>query len=107
MKKLILFLLFSIGLQAQIQNPNDKILQVIKCKVEIDGHISKARFFFKATLSGIEISDTEKKQYKVKKCDVKDCDIIHLEPKQNGVLFNPPMQNWQQTLPYTITPNGL
>lgn len=98
MKKLILFLLFSIGLQAQVNNPGFFTVQVIKCKVEIDGHISDKRFFFKATLENIEIYDENKNYYQLRKCSKEKCDIIHLDPKNSISINNYPGYRISPTL---------
>lgn len=107
MKKLILLLLFSIAVQAQIKKPKDSIKQVLNAKIEIDGHLTKKEIFFKATLEGIEIYDHDKKQYKLRKCSLKDCDIIHLIEKNEtllNVIYNRYLPH--QFAPYTITPTG-
>ncbi len=100
MKKLIIILLFSVGLQAQT-NSFDIIDRVnmsfdieLQNTIEIDGHTflnskSKDPIRFKATLDGIKIYDS-KKEYQKRKCDKEKCSIIHLEPKsgymQNGSI---------------------
>lgn len=93
MKKLILFLLFSIGLQAQ--NKIDQIIytQPIKGLIEIDGHVFKGdtlknKIRYEATLSFFTILD-DKNKYQVRRCNTKDCTIIHLEPKKIGIsIYN-------------------
>lgn len=66
---------------------------LIKSPIEVDGHISKEKFYFKATLSGIEIYDTNKVKYTRRLCSIKECKIIHLQELSyqttNRVLFTP------------------
>jgi hypothetical protein len=105
MKKLIIILLFSSGLQAQsltfVKSTQKPILVLgsnvdsgepilvnleLKQKIEIDGHLVKFPVYFKATLDGIEIYDDNKIQYQKRKCSQDKCNIIHLEPKNTGFL---------------------
>jgi len=110
MKKLIIILLFSVGLQAQNSTVKCKsvfiigsdsikikkyypILVDIELKnqtIEIDGHQIKSPVYFKATLDSIEIYDKKNNKYQVRKCNKENCSIIHLEPKldytQNGSI---------------------
>jgi hypothetical protein len=82
MKKLIIILLFSAGMQAQVKSPYFIQKTIITGTVEIDGHETKEKFILETTLSGVKIYSKENDIiYKLRKCDKSKCDIIHLEPK--------------------------
>jgi len=106
MKKLIIILLFSVGLQAQTKY-NDFYTSIkITKTVEANGHQYKKGFTFYCTEKGVFILDENKVKYQIRECDEKDCNIIHLEPKsdytQNGSIRLTP---W--LLNNTTTTNGL
>jgi hypothetical protein len=97
MKKLIIILLFSVGLQAQ--NKIDEIIftQPIKGLIEIDGHIFKGdtvknKVRYELTPSCFTILDNKNK-YQIRKCSKEKCNIIHLEPNPmnslSGIRFTP------------------
>lgn len=113
MKKLIIILLFSAGMQAQIltigkQNQEpillldsniekyEPILVNVQLKgmFEVDGILIKFPVYFKAAIDGVLIYDDKKHEYTRRKCSDSKCRIIHLETKKIGVM---PAQNWQIT----------
>lgn len=87
MKKLIIILFFTIGLNAQVKTSNFIQKFSIIGTVEIDGHESKAFLIFEANLKGIRIYDSDtNKEYKLRECGKKKCDIIHLIPKSDYTI---------------------
>lgn len=52
--------------------------------IEINGHITKEKFYFKATLSGIEIYDKNKSKYTRRLCNEKECKLVHLQNLNYG-----------------------
>lgn len=68
--------------------------------IEIDGHIfkndtCKCPIIYQATLDGITIIDTcIKVEYVHRKCNVKDCNIIHLT-KDEPILIRDPYRYFQ------------
>jgi len=82
MKKLIIILLFTIGLNAQVKTPGFIQKTSITGIVEIEGHESKAFLIFEANLKGIRIYDRDtNKEYQLRECDKEKCGVIHLVPK--------------------------
>ena len=120
MKKLIIILLFSVGLQAQsftIGKTSKLPILVLgsetykgepvlvnvelKQKIEIDGHLVKFPVYFKATIDGIEIYDKNGVKYENRKCKTDNCSIIHLIPKTYiSISGSNLVPNW------IITPNN-
>jgi len=87
MKKLILILLFSAGIQAQVTKPDYIQKTSITGTVEIDGHEAKNFLILETTLKGIRIYDRDtNKEYKLRECDKEKCDIIHLVPKSDYTI---------------------
>jgi len=87
MKKLIIILLFTIGLNAQVTNPDFIQKTSITGTVEIDGHESKAFLILETTLKGIRIYNRDtNKEYQLRKCNKEKCDIIHLVIKNENIL---------------------
>lgn len=87
MKKIIIILLFSAGLQAQVKTSDYCSKTVITGIVEIDGHESKAFLILETTLKGIRIYDRDtNKEYQLRKCVKDKCNIIHLETKNTAFL---------------------
>jgi len=87
MKKLIIILLFTIGLNAQVKTSDFIQKTVIAGTVEIDGHESKAFLILETTLYGIRIYDRDtNKEYQLRKCSKEKCDIIHLAIKNENIL---------------------
>jgi len=99
MKKLIIILIFTIGLNAQTTTIDFKYNHIIHGNVEIDGHYDNDFFVLEATLEGVRIYKRDTKQdYKFRKCDKEKCDVIHLMPKSdytiNGsIRLNPYLLN--------------
>lgn len=67
--------------------------ELLKNKIEIDGHIVKEKIWFKANLDGIEIVDEKGNKYQRRKCSVEKCDVLHLENKNSGMEILPAF-NW-------------
>ncbi len=99
MKKLIIILLFSTGLQAQ--NKKELLYTTnLKGLIEIDGHVFKGdtlknKIRYEASLNGFIIID-DKAKYQYRECSHKNCEIIHLTVKNEGIALR---NN------YIITPN--
>lgn len=87
MKNIIIILLFTVGINAQVKTCGFIQKTSIIGPVEIDGHESKAFLIFEANLKGIRIYDRDtNKEYQLRSCDKEKCDIIHLVPKSDYIL---------------------
>jgi len=87
MKKLIIILLFTIGLNAQVKTSDFIQKTSITGTVEIDGHESKAFLILETTLEGVRIYDRDtNKEYQLRKCSKEKCYIIHLVIKNENIL---------------------
>jgi len=90
MKKLIIILLFSAGLQAQSKIEEIIFTKPIKGLIEIDGHIFKGdtlknKVRYELAPSSFNVLD-DKNKYQVRRCSNKKCGIIHLELKSDHTL---------------------
>jgi len=87
MKKILFLLLCTVSMYGQTTTSDFKTSHIIFGNVEIDGHFPKSYFIFEATLEGVKIYDRDtKKEYKLRKCDIDKCKIIHLQEYNLGKL---------------------
>lgn len=100
-----MLLCFRFGYAQNVSSPKFESKHLITGKIEIDGHIVKKEIHLKSTLEGIEIYDCDKKNYKLRKCDLKVCDIIHLELKDGYITTSGSIKFLPNYMYNTTTPN--